>query len=353
MRYGMIPQSPEEHIALERAPHIQVLFDPFLPLIAARSLLAFVRLGIARALVNQGKSVDDLAAELNLQVDGLRPLLRVLHATGYVALENEAFQLTPLSRAALVEGAPAQLDAWVLHNSFHWKAITEMETVLTSRGKRDVHHMLESQEAWAVYQQAMLQTARPAAGAVAEALPEPPERDTVLDLGGSHGLYGAAVCRRFPGLRCIVIDLPEAVEHARKLGAAEGLADVVTYEAGNILTTNLGRAEHDVVFMGNIVHHFDRDQFPGILRRSHQALKPGGIVAIWDMTPPTESPEPDLVLAGFSLLFHLTSASTCRSPEYYVSALNSTGFVDTMVHPRCSPTHQLITARRASQGQLG
>jgi len=346
MRFGLIPQSPQEQAALEQAPHIQVLFDPFLPLITARSLLAFVRLGIAGALADAGKRLDDLAVELDLHIDGLRHLLRVLTASGYVTSDNEVYQLTQLSRITLLEGAPAQLDAWVLHNTFHWQAIAELETTLAARGKREVRHRLESPEAWAIYQRAMLQTARPVAGAVADALPEPPGRDTMLDLGGSHGLYGAAICRRFPGLRCLVLDLPDAAEHARALGVAEGLTDVVEYEAGDILTADLGKAEHDVVFMGNIVHHFDQDKLPDILQRSHRALKPGGIIAIWDMAPPAEGPAPDLVVAGFSLLFHLTSASPCRSPEFHISALTSFGFVDARVHPKLSPMHQLITARR-------
>ncbi len=346
MRFGLIPQSPQEQAALEQAPHIQVLFDPFLPLITARSLLAFVRLGIAGALADAGKQLDDLAAELDLHVDGLRHLLRVLTASGYVTSDNEVYQLTQLSRITLLEGAPAQLDAWVLHNAFHWQAIAELETTLAVRGKREVQHRLESPAAWATYQRAMLQTAHPVAGAVADALPELQGRGTMLDLGGSHGLYGAAICRRFPGLRCVVVDLPDAVEHARALGAASGLTDVVEYEAGDILTTDLGRVEHDVIFMGNIVHHFDQEKLSGILQRSYQALKPGGVIAIWDMAPPVEGKEPELVAAGFSLLFHLTSASSCRSPESHVAALATSGFVDIDIHPELSPTHVLITARR-------
>jgi uncharacterized protein (AIM24 family) len=71
-------------------------------------------------------------------------------------------------------------------------------------------------------------------------------------------------CRRFPGLRCLALDLPEAVEHARALGASEGMADC------------------DVVFMGNIVHHFDEKKLPGILQRLRLALQPGGIIETVD-----------------------------------------------------------------------
>ena len=39
----------------------------------------------------------------------------------------------------------------------------------------------------------------------------------LLDLAGSHGLMGATLCRKHPPMRSTVIDLPAAIEHARRL----------------------------------------------------------------------------------------------------------------------------------------
>ena len=36
----------------------------------------------------------------------------------------------------------------------------------------------------------------------------------MLDIGGSHGYYSVAICRRHPGLRAVILDLPEAIKHA-------------------------------------------------------------------------------------------------------------------------------------------
>ena len=67
-------------------------------------------------------------------------------------------------------------------------------------------------------------------------------------------------------MRSEVLDLPQAVEHARKLASAEGLDDVVTYRAGDALVDNLG-TDYDVVFLGNILHHFTPQQIGELLAR--------------------------------------------------------------------------------------
>lgn len=347
MHYGLIPRSPHEEAALQRAPHARVLLDPVLPLVLVRALMAFVRLGLAGALASSSKSVNELAEELGLRADGLGHLLRVLAAAGYVARTADAeprLELTPISRATLLADSPAGLDAWVLHNEIHWRIFETLEQELSSTGPRDIHHRLASEQEWSIYQRAMLQTARPAAAAVADLMPEPATKQLLLDLGGSHGLSGAAICRRFVPMRGRVLDLPEAVDHARTLGQQEGIADLIDYQAADILTADLGQQICDVIFLGNIVHHLDGRQLADLLGRTHRALRPGGVIAIWDMAPPREEEEYDLVAEGFSLLFYLSSASSCRPPQVHVQALAEAGYMDVRVHGGPSPTHVLVTA---------
>ncbi len=350
MRYGLIPQTPEEENALQQSPHACALLDPFVPIVAARAVIAFVQLGLAQALTEKSKSATALAGELNLRRDGVRPLLRVLVALGYAAIEpcepEAKYALSPLSRATLVKGGPAPLDAWVAHQRIHWRFFSTLEDILSSEGVRDLHHHLHSEQEWAIYQQAMLQTARPVAETLAGFVPPPPGRELLLDLGGSHGLYGWAICRRFKPMRSRVVELPEALDHAKKVGEEEGIGDLVTWEPGDILNHDLGEQICDVVFMGNIAHHFGDEDLVDLLSNVQRALKPGGVIAIWDMAPPPEQSNPDLIADGFSLMFYLSSGSTCRSPEATVQLLNDAGFSTCEVHRGMSPTHLLVTAKR-------
>ena len=146
-------------------------------------------------------------------------------------------------------------------------------------------------------------------------------------------------------MRSQVLDLPQAIVHARRLGEAEGITDVVDYVEGNIQDVDLGGQSCDILFLGNIVHHLTDRELESLLLRAARALRPGGVLAIWDMAPPAEQPELDLVAEGFSLLFYLSSASVCRPPAEYLRRLQDIGFDETAAVRGPSPTHVLITGR--------
>src|SRR5947208_400468 len=103
----------------------------------------------------------------------------------------------------------------------------------------------------------------------------------MLDVGGSHGYFSVAICRRHPQLRATILELPE-VRHAGPLLAKEGMGDRVVHRAGNALTEDLGSAVYDLVFMAAVVHHFDDGTNRQLMRGIGRALRPGGIVAIWE-----------------------------------------------------------------------
>jgi hypothetical protein len=49
-----------------------------------------------------------------------------------------------------------------------------------------------------------------------------------------------SLCRKHPGLRSVILDLPEAVQHAETILAEEKMGERVTHRPGNALTDELG-----------------------------------------------------------------------------------------------------------------
>ena len=131
----------------------------------------------------------------------------------------------------------------------------------------------------------------------------------MLDIGGSHGYLSVAVCRRYPELRSEVLDLPEAVEQAAQLLAAEGMGDRVVHRAGNALTDDLGSDIYDLIMMFSLVHHFDDETNRALTARCARALRPGGLLVIGDLMRP-ESPSR---ASGMDLFYDLYFALTSRS----------------------------------------
>lgn len=347
MKYRFVAENPLEEQALKSHPAIRPLFEPFLSVLQARSLMAGVRLGVFEAIAHESKTIGQLAQTLSLNAEGLALLLRVLACAGYVTHHENEYQLSELAQQTLLPGSPTGLSGWMEYNYLQWEMIDHLEESLKTGKGIDIHQSLVTPSDWAIHQRAMLETARMAAPGVASVVPIKQGACKMLDLGGSHGLYGAMICRNHPPMRSEVLELPEAVEHARKLGQAEGIDDVVSYRAGDALTDDLG-SDYDAVFLGNLVHHFTPDQNLKLVQRIKAALTPEGTIVIWDFKRTEADAEPDLIGDGLALFFHITSAAQCYTPADYTSWIKAAGFVEVTIHQIPAPAQILITGRAPS-----
>jgi SAM-dependent methyltransferase len=50
-----------------------------------------------------------------------------------------------------------------------------------------------------------------------------------------------------------------------------------------VLTDDLGNEEYDLIFIGNLLHHFDEKANQDIVMRSARALRPGGYLVIEEL----------------------------------------------------------------------
>lgn len=333
MRYGPIPVDPGEEQFLGSPIAPLAFFDSCLPMVQASALIAAARHGVFEALRDGPGDVDDLAKGLNLDSGTLLLVLRVLSANGYVSQAGSgSYQLSDVARAQLLEGSPERLTAWLRLMEQIWDMFTHTGEVLRTGQGIDYHGQFHDAQQWADYQGSMLELARRFAPIVASMVPVKPGAAQLLDIGGSHGLYGALIARFHPPLRSQVLDLPPAVEQARPLATAEGIDDVVSHRVGNALTDDLGEG-WDVVFLGNILHHFTPVQIAELAARVRAATTPGATVAICEVVQPSPDQPAELLGDAFALFFRLSSSARCYTTAEYAGWLSDAGFVDVQVQP--------------------
>jgi ubiquinone/menaquinone biosynthesis C-methylase UbiE len=345
MRYGPIAGNLREEKMLSSPQAPRALFDTFLPLVQARAIMAGVSLGVFEALRDGDHSCEELGQSLVLDVEALELVLRMLVGSGYLLREGDRYGLTEAAKQTLLDGARAGLVAYVGLNELAWDWLGHTNDVIRDGRGVDMHRGLVNPNSWSTYQAAMLEVARPLAPLVAQLVPVKPDAKKLLDIAGSHGLFGAWICRAHPPMRSIVLDLPAAVEQSRQLAHEEGIDDVVAHQVGDALVDDLGDG-HDVVFLGNILHHFTPEQIEGLLSRVRRALSPGGTVAIWEMRRPASDDPPDIVGDGFALFFRVTSTARCYTTREYIDWLNAAGFEGVQQHPiAVAPFQVLVTGR--------
>jgi trans-aconitate methyltransferase len=324
MQYGPVPTNIFERVAFWTGKVPIPMMDALFSIMKARGLMAAVRLGIFEAFAHGPRTAADVAVSLKLDPTSLESLLRCMVWAGYLKQTRRQFSLSKLSRRTMVSEAETPMTGFVQWNFTQWRMVERMEQLLRTGRGVDFHETMTDPDEWAWYQEAMLEVARFDAPVLATRVPVRNGARRLLDLGGSHGLLGAAICRKHPPMRSTVIELSDALEPARKLAAREGITDVVEHHAGDLRTAPLG-SNNDVALLANILHHFLPEPILNVLKRVYDALVPQGTLAIWDL----ETPDPDSPPSegdGAALYFRLTSTAFCYSGRQYQRWLKEAGF---------------------------
>ena len=342
MNYGVIPTDLSERLALAFGKVPIPLLDSLYAILKARTLMAGVRLGVFEALGAGPQKSSELARRLKLDERFLDLLLRNLVLAGYLDQKDTAYELSKLGRRTMIPGGDMEMFGYVRWNYEQWDMVAGLDDAVRCGRGLDFHTTLKDPQAWVNYQRGMLELARLEAATVARKVPVPRGARELLDVAGSHGLFGAAICRKHPPLRSTVLELPEALAGAQALAVAEGIDDIVEHRAGCLLDSDWG-AGYDVVLLFNILHHFLPEQIACILRKATAALGPKGVVAVWEL----ESPRPGSKVTagdGAALYFALTSTGGAYHSDEYATWLQQAGFESIRIaRGRLTPGKILVT----------
>lgn len=349
MRYGVAPTNLTEWVGLKvvRVPVPLPVADTILGPLQSRALIVAEQTGVLRKLSRGPATVKTLAEHLALDPECLRLVLRVLRGMGYVASSGspsaQSWSLTRAAKRWFGERAKEPYEAYVQYGPPQWRMIERLDDVVRSGAGIDFHDHQSPQD-WRTYQEAMFENARASSWFLVKHLPVPRGAKRLLDIAGSHGWMGAALAKKHRGLRSTVLDRPEALASARAIARANGYADLVSFEEGDLRKDSFGR-DRDVVLLSNILHHFGTDENAAILKRVHSAMKPGGTVGIFEIETPAEDAPANAVGDAFALYFRITSTSTCFYATDYQRWLESAGFSNVrVVRSLRLPSRMLIVA---------
>jgi 2-polyprenyl-3-methyl-5-hydroxy-6-metoxy-1,4-benzoquinol methylase len=308
MKLGTIAQNPLEWGILQAGLVPTPLFDTIIALLLARSVMVGTRVGVFEALKAGPLATEEIASRCQVHPAALSKLLGALAGAGYLSFRGGRYQLTPLSRKWLLKGAAQSLYDAVLLQFVDAGYIDQMESFVRTGEPVYIHEEM-SEADWGYYQRGMRSGANLAAKEVVLRVRLPATARRMLDIGGAHGYYSVAFCRRYPQLQATILDLRQAIEQAAPLLAREGMGERVRHQEGDVLTTPLGKDQYDLILIANLLHHFSLEDNLDLMKRVAQALVPGGLVVIGDMIRPSQPGATGQIGALTDLYFALTSAS--------------------------------------------
>lgn len=309
MRVGIIAQTLLERAALALGRIPEPIVEVFPPLVVARSLMAAARLGVFDALSERPLTLDALAAACHTDARATAALLSVVASVDYVHEAQGVYRLTPKAQRWLRRGSPDDVSAYLRYNYLQWDWLGELERFIQT-GQPIAFHERLSEDDWRLYEQGMSVIARLVLPEVVWRVALPSGATTLLDIGGGHGLAAARFCHRHRQLRATVLDLPSALAGAPPLppDLAEAGARI-SRTPGDALTADLGCEAWDVIYIANLLHHFDVADIQALAQRITSALRPGGLWVIQDGVRERRRRSDRMSAAIGDLYFALTSAS--------------------------------------------
>ena len=325
MRLGAQPEGLVERIGLLANLLPTALGESMFGMPVARSLQVAQRTGMFAALAERPHTAEELAQELELKPLPTELLLDVLTALGHVKLDDSGrYELSSRARRWLEPGSDRYVGDFLADNYSYWEWWGGLEDLVREGRSVEMHDRPDDDPYWHSYIRGQYQLARLSSDEVAKAISLRGEPSSVLDVAGGHGEFSMALCRRHPGLKATIVDLPGSARIGREIVAEAQMGDRVSYVEGDMFEADLG-GPHDGALCFNIVHHLSPETSRKLFARIHAALRPGAPLCVLELYDRPAGQQPGSA-AMLGLFFHLTSGADTYSADEVSGWLADSGY---------------------------
>ncbi len=314
MKLAAKAENPLEWMALKLNLAPTPLVDTQVAFNAARAIMAGAELGIYEVIGKEQRTAGEISAACKTNTHATTQLLNCLVGLGYLQWSGDKYSLKKKYHKWLLKDSEANLIGKLRFQLLEWNWMAMLEDYVRTGKTLQLHSSTDPKQ-WNLYQEGMRDLSINAAGDLAKKIPVPATATTMLDIGGSHGLYSIELCKKHPSLKSTVLELPDALESASAIAKRYDTTGRVTHKAGNALVDDLGTAQYDVIMINNVVHHFTAEQNKALAKKIATALKPGGIYIIGEFIRADKPGEGGAVGATSGLYFSVISASGNWSME--------------------------------------
>lgn len=318
-------------------------------------LFATHDLGVFQTLADGPMAVDALVERLGLHAGAGPRLLSAAAGLGLVVRDGDQVRNSPLADAFLVRGRTGYMGGFIGHarNDLYplWAHLDAATREGTPRWKQafgagsvnPFEEMYADTERLRDFMYAMQGGSLQAVAGLLAAY-DFTDHKCLLDVGGALGTVSVAVAKRYPHLQAMSFDLPPVKPLAEEYIQAEGVADRVRAEAGDMFERLPEGA--DVIHLSWILHDWSDEQCVQILKRCYEALPQGGVVLLGEMLL-ADGPDAPVFPYLMSLnMLVATDGGMERTEDGYRALLEATGF-EFVRADRTGGLRDLVVARKA------
>jgi hypothetical protein len=230
------------------------------------------------------KTVKETAVATGASERGLRAIMNVLVGLNFLAkTDGQRYALTPESETFLVSTKPSFQGGILKHTSEQlvpkWLQLNEI--VGSGRPATSVNQEGSGSDFFQKFVVDIFPMSYPSALALAKHLElgKSGAAVRVLDLAAGSGVWGIALAQSSDHVVVTDVDWVEVLPATRETVARFGLTERFKFVAGDLLTADFGSG-YNVATLGHILHSEGEARGRSLLRKTFEALAPGGTIAI-------------------------------------------------------------------------
>ena len=266
------------------------------------------------------KTVEQIAKESGASVRGLTALLNMLVSVELLSKSSDGkYSLTPETQTFLVSTKPSFQGGIFKHMTTqlipNWMHITDV--VKTGKPASSVNVQGEGTAFFELLVEDIFSMSYPAASALGAALnlAETKTPVRVLDLATGSGVWGIALAQKSPQVSVTAVDWPGVLPVTKRVATKFGVAERFTLVAGDLLEVAFGTG-HNVATLGHILHSEGAERSKTLLKKTFDALAPGGTIAIAEFVAnDTRTGPPGSMIFAVNMLVNTEHGDTFTFPE--------------------------------------
>ncbi len=240
-----------------------------------------VKLKIADSLRMEFQDAASIASGAGCSVTGTTLILDCLDALGYVVKKENKYAFNKRGFDSLSPHSPQNFRHFILFCDYLYKGYLHLDETIRS-GKRSAVMLDEmSHYEWELFSRAMIDIAQTNVKEAISKIPVAASAASLLDLGGSHGLYSIEICKKHPSLRAQVMDFPQVKPYFDECAEKHKAGNHLQFCPGNFMKDELP-AGNDIILAFNVIHGLNDAENGQLAEKVFRALNPGGIYVILD-----------------------------------------------------------------------
>jgi len=313
---------------------------------------AAIRTRIFDTLDSGPKTIKETAAATGAAPRAVRAIMDALVGIGLLERRAEQYALAPDSAKFLVSTKPSFHGGLISHLT--QQAIPKWLDLPKIAKTGSPSQALNQEDGGAAYFRTFVEAlfamnysaacalADAMAGTIGSAQPA-----KVLDIAAGSGVWGIALAEKFPNVQVTAVDWPTVAEIAKTVAARHHVSDRYRTIAGDVLEADFGSG-YRLATLGHILHSEGEARSRKLVQKVHQALAPGGAIAIAEFTPNDDrTGSPIALLFGVNMLVHTQNGDVFTFKQLS-GWLTEAGFVNPRLLDAPGPSPLILADKRSA-----